>query len=257
MDAPIDHLARRRHSSRLRPAIAHCYREYTRHLDAGATTLTIDSGPDQWLDLGHIPDNVDVTITGQTCAAVTGGSITAAGRCFLQATHHAHVSAYDFAHVEAFDTTTIDAHDSSQIVGTDNADIYADDTVIVFAPGHCHVHADGDTRIAATDTTTVAIGGDAHVRASAGVHITGSHQSTNLTIDTRPISRLADHLKPIENHPPGSYSPDGSTESATERQKQDSPRPPPQRPRLRSARSEQLSCQATAAGSTPARGPCQ
>ncbi|MCJ0902449.1 hypothetical protein [Rhodococcus sp. ARC_M6] len=59
-----------------------CYSEYTRHLDAGATALIIDSGPDQWLDLGHIPDNVDITITGQTCAAVTGRSITAAGQCF-------------------------------------------------------------------------------------------------------------------------------------------------------------------------------
>ncbi|MDV6271321.1 hypothetical protein [Rhodococcus globerulus] len=37
--------------------------------DAGATTLVIDTGPDHWLDLGHIPDNIDVTITGQTCAA--------------------------------------------------------------------------------------------------------------------------------------------------------------------------------------------
>ncbi|NMM90903.1 hypothetical protein B2J88_42420 [Rhodococcus sp. SRB_17] len=198
MNAPIDHVARRRprrHSERTHPALAvRSYSEYTRHLDAGATTLTIDSGPDQWLDLGHIPDNIDITITGQTCAAVTGGSITAAGHCFLQATHHARVTAYDFAHVEAFDTTTINAHDSSQIVGTDNADIHADEHAIVFAHCQCHVHAAGYARIAATDTTTVAIGGDAHVRASAGVHITGEHQSTNLTIDTRPISRLADQL---------------------------------------------------------------
>ncbi|MDI9917304.1 hypothetical protein [Rhodococcus sp. IEGM 1379] len=199
MNAPIDNPSRRRtrrHSPHPGPALTvHSYSEFTRHLDAGATTLIIDSGPDQWLDLGHIPDNVDITITGQTCAAVTGGSITAAGRCFLQATHHAHVIAYDFAHVEAFDTTTtIDAHDSSQIAGTDNADIRADEHAIVFAHCQCHVHADGHTRIAATDTTTVAIGGDAHVRASAGVHITGEHPPTNLTLDTRPINRLADHL---------------------------------------------------------------
>ncbi|MDI9916842.1 hypothetical protein [Rhodococcus sp. IEGM 1379] len=82
----------------------------------------------------------------QTCTDVAGGTITAAGRCFLHGAHHARVGAYEFAHVEAF------------------------------------------------DTTTVAIDGDAHVRASAGVHITGEHQSTNLSIDTRPISRLADHL---------------------------------------------------------------
>ncbi|WP_336883005.1 hypothetical protein [Rhodococcus globerulus] len=197
MNAPIDHLVRRRirhHSERTRPTIVHCYNEYTRHLNAGATTLIIDSGPDHWLELGHIPDSVDVTITGQTCAAVTGGSITAASRCFLQATNHARVSAYDFAHVEAFDTTTIDAHGESRIVGTDHADIRADEHAIVFAHCHCHVHAAGHTRIAATDTTTVAIDGDAHVRASAGVRITGDRQSTNLTIDTRPINRLADHL---------------------------------------------------------------
>ncbi len=188
MDAPIDHAVRRR------PTIVHCYSEYARYLDAGATTLIIDSGPDLWLDLGHIPDSVDVTITGQTCAAVTRGSITAAGRCFLQATHHARVSAYDFAHVEAFDTTTIDAHGESRIVGTDHADIHADEYAVVFAHCHCHIHAAGHTRIAATDTTSVAIDGDALVHASAGVHITGEHQSTNLTIAARPINRLADHL---------------------------------------------------------------
>ena len=197
MNAPIDHLARRRtrhHSERTRPTVVHCYSEYARYLDAGATTLTIDTGPDHWLELGHIPDNVDVTITGQTCAAVTGGSITAAGRCLLQATRHARVSAYDFAHVEAFDTATIDAHGESRIVGTDYADIRADEHAIVFAHCHCHCHAAGHTRIAATDTTTVAIDGDAHVHVSAGVHITGEHQSTNLTIVTRPINPLADHL---------------------------------------------------------------
>ena len=195
MNAPIDHVVRRRirhHSEYPRPTIVRWYSEYTRHLNAGATTLIIDSGPDHWLDLGHIPDSVDVTITGQTCAAVTGGSITAAGRCFLQATRHARVSACDFAHVEAFDTATVDAHGESRIVGTDYADIRADEHAIVFA--HCHVHAAGYTRIAATDTTTVAIDGDAHVHVSAGVHITGEHQSTNLTIVTRPINRLADHL---------------------------------------------------------------
>ncbi|MGG7105161.1 hypothetical protein [Rhodococcus sp. 24CO] len=195
MNAPLDHLAWRRtrqHLKHTRPTIVHSYSEYTRYFGAGATTLIIDIGPDKWLDLGHIPDNVDVTITGQTCAAVTGGTITAAGRCFLQATHHARVSAYDFAHVEAFDTTTIDAHGESRIVGTDYADIRADEHAIVFAHCHCHVHAAGYTRIAATDTTTVAIDGDAHVR--AGVRITGEHQSTNLTIVTRPINCLADHL---------------------------------------------------------------
>ncbi|PBC35874.1 hypothetical protein CJ178_30995 [Rhodococcus sp. ACPA4] len=202
MNAPIDHLAQRRtrhHSERTRPTVVHCYSEYARYLDAGATTLVIDTGPDQWLELGHIPGNVDVTITGQTCAAVTcaavtGGSITAAGRCFLQTTHHARVSAYDFAHVEAFDTATIDAHGESRIVGTDYADIRADEHAIVFAHCHCHVHAAGHTRTAATDTTTVAIDGNAHVHASAGVRITGDRQSTNLTIDPRPINRLADHL---------------------------------------------------------------
>ena len=196
-NAPIDHLERRRtrnHPEHPRPTIVRCYSEYTHHLNAGATTLIIDSGPDHWLDLGHIPDSVDVTITGQTCAAVTGGTITAAGRCFLHATNHARVTACDFAHVEAFDTTTIDAHGESRIVGTDHADIRADEHAIVFAHCHCHVHAAGHTRIAATDTTTVDIDGNAQVHASTGVRITGDRQSTNLTIDTLPINRLADHL---------------------------------------------------------------
>ncbi|MBQ9051203.1 hypothetical protein [Rhodococcus sp. (in: high G+C Gram-positive bacteria)] len=163
-------------------------------LSCNSPVLIIDSSSDLWLELGHIPDSVDVTITGQTCAAVTGGSITAAGRCLLQATRHARVSAYDFAHVEAFGTTTINAHGQSWIVGTDYADMRADEHAVVFAHCHCHVHAAGYTRIAATDTTTVAIDGDAHVHVIAGVRITGDLQSTNLTIDTRPINRLADHL---------------------------------------------------------------
>ncbi|ELB87484.1 hypothetical protein Rwratislav_39610 [Rhodococcus wratislaviensis IFP 2016] len=48
--------------------------------------------------------------------------------------------------------------------------------------------------IAATDTATVRLGGAAHLRASAGVCVTGPSAATNLTIEPHPISRLAGHL---------------------------------------------------------------
>ncbi|MDV8070641.1 hypothetical protein R4P64_29325 [Rhodococcus sp. IEGM 1366] len=73
------------------------------------------------------------TFTKQGSRWLTACGGVRPGRCFLQATHHAHVSAYDFAHVEAFDTATINAHRKSRIVGTDHADIRADEHAIAFA----------------------------------------------------------------------------------------------------------------------------
>ncbi|WP_336882478.1 hypothetical protein [Rhodococcus globerulus] len=177
----------------------HSYSEYAHHLNGGVTTLIIDADQDRWFDLGHIPADVDVTIVGQSCAAVTGGSITAAGQCFLQVSYEAHVTVYEHAHVEAFDSAVVEAHGSSRIVGTDHVTIRASGHAVVFAHGNCHVHAVGETLVAATDTTTVVIDGSAQVRASGSVRVSGNDLPTNLTIDTRPISRLADHLSRQES----------------------------------------------------------
>ncbi|GAA3128782.1 hypothetical protein ACH49M_30490 [Rhodococcus qingshengii] len=199
MNAPIGKADRRR--ARLHPArssrpalIVHTFSEYTHHIRGGAKRLIIDADPDLWFDLGHVPHGVDVKIIGQSCAGISGGSIAAAGRCFLQACHRARVTAYEFAHVEAFDGVTIEARGKSHIVGTDHAKIRAEDQAVVFAHSQCHVQAAGHTLVAATDTSSVSVNGDAHVRASAGVHIIGVPQPRNLSIESRPISRLANQL---------------------------------------------------------------
>ncbi|WP_159929878.1 hypothetical protein [Rhodococcus sp. WAY2] len=168
------------------------YAEYTRRLAAGAKSVVIDADPENWLDLGHVPSEVEVKIIGQTCAGIAGGSIAAAGRCFVQASNHARVTAYEHAHIEAFDDSTVDARGKSHIVGTDNARIRAEDSAIVFAHSHCHVQANGQALIAATDTTTVRIDGEAHVRVSGGVRIIGPGRPAK--VETHPISRLARHL---------------------------------------------------------------
>jgi len=81
-----------------------------------------------------------------------------------------------------------------RFVGTDHSRIRAEDSAIVLAHCQCHVQAFGASIIAATDTATVRLGGAAHLRASAGVCVTGPSAATNLTIEPHPISRLAGHL---------------------------------------------------------------
>ncbi|MDT2006980.1 hypothetical protein FXW78_24900 [Rhodococcus opacus] len=169
--------------------------EYSRRLVSGAQLIVIDAHPDLWFDLGCIPRGVAVKLIGQSCGGITGGgAVAVAGRCFLQVSNEARVTAYEYAHVEAFDTSTVDARGKSQIVGTDHSRIRAEDSAIVFAHCQCHVHAFGESIIAATDTATVRLDGDAHVRASAGVCVTGPAAPTNLIIEPHPISRLAGHL---------------------------------------------------------------
>ncbi|MFC9766706.1 hypothetical protein [Rhodococcus jostii] len=197
MGAPVKKSTRnsRRRPHRGRSASpARSYAEYAKRLAAGRKTIVIDADPESWLDLGHVPSQVEVKVIGQTCAGIAGGSIAAAGRCFVQASNHARVTAYEHAHIEAFDDSTVDARGKGHIVGTDNARIRAEDSAIVFAHSHCHCHvqANGQTLIAATDTTTVRIDGEAHVRVSPSVHTTGPGQPAN--IETHPISRLARHL---------------------------------------------------------------
>ena len=183
--------SRRPHRARTASPVR-SYKEYTRRLATGATSVVIDADPEIWMDLGHIPDQVQVKIIGRTCAGIAGGSIAAAGRCYIQASNHARVTAYEFAHIEAFDDSSVDARGKSFIVGTDSARIRAEDDAIVFAHSHCYVQANGQTLVAATDTTTVRIDGEAHVRVSGGVHTTGPGRPAN--IETHPISRLARHL---------------------------------------------------------------
>ncbi|TQC43062.1 hypothetical protein EEB14_45230 [Rhodococcus sp. WS4] len=168
--------------------------EYSRRLASGAEAIVIDAHPDLWFDLGRIPRGVAVKLIGQSCGGISGGAVAAAGRCFLQVSNEARVTAYEYAHVEAFDTSTVDARGKSQIVGTDHSRIRAEDNAIVFAHCQCHVQASGESIIAATDTATVRLDGDAHVRASAGVCVTGPAAPANLTIEPHPISRLAGHL---------------------------------------------------------------
>ncbi|ELB95072.1 MULTISPECIES: hypothetical protein [unclassified Rhodococcus (in: high G+C Gram-positive bacteria)] len=175
MGAPVKKSTRnsRRRPHRGRSASpVRSYAAYAKRLAAGAKTIVIEADPENWLDLGHVPSQVEVKIIGQTCAGIAGGSIAAAGRCFVQASNHARVT----------------ARGKSHIVGTDNARIRAEDSAIVFAHSHCHVQA----LIAATDTTTVRIDAEAHVRVSPSVHTTGPGQPAN--IETHPISRLARHL---------------------------------------------------------------
>ncbi|MGW4334914.1 hypothetical protein ACWEK5_19105 [Rhodococcus koreensis] len=161
------------------------YAEYTKRLAAGANSVVIDADPENWLDLGHIPSQVEVKIIGQTCAGIAGGSIAAAGRCFVQASNHARVTAYEHAHIEAFDDSTVDARGKSCVVGTDNARIRAEDNAIVFAHSHCHVQANGQTLVAATDTTTVRMDGEAHVRSPRPSERWRAHHRTRSTRQCR------------------------------------------------------------------------
>ncbi|MDV6247842.1 hypothetical protein [Rhodococcus opacus] len=104
------------------------------------------------------------------------------------------MTAYEYAHVEAFDASTVDARGKSQVRGDRSFQDPRWDSAIVLAHCQCHVQAFGASIIAATDTATVRLGGAAHLRASAGVCVTGPSAATNLTIEPHPISRLAGHL---------------------------------------------------------------
>jgi hypothetical protein len=166
--------------------------------------VIIDASDDEWFDLGDIPADVCVRITGRTCAALTSatpGALTATGTSFVQIFGDTTLIAHAHAHIEAFDDSVVLAHGDAVVVGNDRARIRADNTTTVYGHHHCRITAAGHSHVAATDEVSVHISepthrdGYIHLWATPHTPVTGNLNPLTLTTDEDPTSALAEHYR--------------------------------------------------------------
>lgn len=148
---------------------------YARHLRAGRRRIevrrTVLDPPQQGLiDLGDIPDGVEVRITGCAAVLVTGGAVHATDTAHVEAHGATTVHTYGRATAIGFDTTTLTGHHRSQLQLCDRARAAgADQTSIIAWDPEPAINAGDQTRVVIA-APELALAADLHLRGDAQLY---------------------------------------------------------------------------------------